>query len=954
MRGLLRAIYAAGSIGLITAGTLPAAAQNAYFSGSTTQIASTYLFSHPQGVALDANGDLFVADTGNKAVEEITLVGGVYQTPTVLPAPAGGYNELAAIAADVKGDVFVCDVLNDEVWEIPLSGGNYQTPVQLAAPAGGYNHPEGLAVDANNNVFVADATNNAVEEILSAGGYTSTQLIASGFNSPGAVAVDSNDDVYVGDYGDNHVWYVQFLTGTYQSQVAISVTFNHPEGLAFDLSGNLYVSDTHDSAIKELLASGGKIPTSSPTVLVLGSGFSLPVGVAVDANDNVIVGDYNAFTNGAVFRVAANSVNFGTVNIGTSLPPSFTIPFTFTSGGTIKAPVVLTLGATGLDFTGTGSGPCTTNGTSYAYVSGNTCTVTVQFAPKAPGLRLGAVQIEDSSGNPIATARLYGTGSGPQAVFPSNSTPAVVGSGFSYPNSVAVDGSSDVFVADNGSGDIAVKEIVAVGGKVSSGSTVNTVGSGFSTPFGVAVDGSGDVFVADYGTGAVDEIVAVGGQVSSSSAVVTVGSGFYRPSGVAVDGNGDVFVADYGHNAVKEILATGGQVSSSSTVVVVGNGFSEPWGVSVDGSGDVFVADQGNNAVKEIAAVNGQVSSSSTVNVVGGGFNQPSDVAVDASGDVFVADLDNNAVKEIVASGGQVSSGSTVVTLGSGFSMPLGVAVDANGNVFVADAGNGSVKEIPLATPPTIAFPTVTQEGTTDSVDGPLSATVANNGNTTLTFNLTGGDNPSVPTNFAWDDSSTCDQTNGSSSTAFTLDEGASCTVAVNFAPTTAGSPLTGNVTLTDNSLNAIAVTQQIPLSGTAVNITMTPAANTALPPGSVGTAYSGTTFAASGGSGSYTYSATGLPAGLILDSSSGALSGTPTAVANSASVTVTATDSSSSVQISQNYTITISQGTVTLSWTPPSSITYGTNLSQCSQRRPLWAGLPNRHRSVPPPTPLA
>ena len=93
MRGLLRAIYAAGSIGLMTAGTLQAAGQNAYFSGSTTQIASTYSFLNPQGVTVDANGDLFVADAGNNAIEEIVLLAGVYQTPTVLPAPSGGYNQ---------------------------------------------------------------------------------------------------------------------------------------------------------------------------------------------------------------------------------------------------------------------------------------------------------------------------------------------------------------------------------------------------------------------------------------------------------------------------------------------------------------------------------------------------------------------------------------------------------------------------------------------------------------------------------------------------------------------------------------------------------------------------------------------------------------------------------------------------------------------------------------------
>ena len=201
-RAPLLAICAAGSIGLLFVSPLSAVAQNAYFAGSTSQVASTYSFLNPQGVALDAKGDIFVVDTGNKAVEEIALVDSAYQTPAVLPVPAGGYSEPVGIAVDASGNAFVSDVLKDIVWEIPLSGGTYQNPVQLASPAGGYNHPEGLAVDANGNVFVADATNNAVEEIPASGGYASTVLVASGFNSPGAVAVDSIQSFALGDEMD--------------------------------------------------------------------------------------------------------------------------------------------------------------------------------------------------------------------------------------------------------------------------------------------------------------------------------------------------------------------------------------------------------------------------------------------------------------------------------------------------------------------------------------------------------------------------------------------------------------------------------------------------------------------------------------------------------------------------------------------------------------------------------
>ena len=133
-----------------------------------------------------------------------------------------------------------------------------------------------------------------------------------------------------------------------------------------------------------------------------------------------------------------------------------------------------------------------------------------------------------------------------------------------------------------------MKEILAAGGYT----TVNTLGSGFSGPDGVAVDGSGNVFVADTGNNAVKEILAAGGYTT----VNTLGSGFNQPFGVAVDGNGNVFVADTINSAVKEILAAGGY----TTVHTLGSGFSGPFGVAVDGSGNVFVADTNNNAVKKL------------------------------------------------------------------------------------------------------------------------------------------------------------------------------------------------------------------------------------------------------------------------------------------------------------------------------------------------------------------
>jgi hypothetical protein len=168
-----------------------------------------------------------------------------------------------------------------------------------------------------------------------------------------------------------------------------------------------------------------------------------------------------------------------------------------------------------------------------------------------------------------------------------------------------------------------------------------TLGTGFSSPAGVAVDGTGNVYVGDWGNNAVKEILAAGAYTT----VNTLGAGFNAPYGVAVDGSGNVFVADTGNNAVKEILVASGY----ATVNTLGSGFSWPTGVAVNNYGDVFITDTGNNAVKEIPP---GCAVPNCIETLGSGFSSPSGITLDGSGNLYVADWGNNAVKEILVVGG--------------------------------------------------------------------------------------------------------------------------------------------------------------------------------------------------------------------------------------------------------------------------------------------------------------
>jgi len=469
---------------------------------------------------------------------------------------------------------------------------------------------------------------------------------------------------------------------------------------------------------------------------------------------------------------------FGDVNVcpvgqTTPAPCSNTLSFTYniattTTFGTIQA---VTQGTTGLDFKLGSVNTCT--GTISA---GSTCTVNVTFAPLAPGLRMGAVQLFDIHGNLFANTPISGIGEGPAIAFGPGTQTTVPTSGLHYNVGTALDGAGNLYIADYVAGKVV---------KVTPGGVQTTVpATGLSAPIGVAVDGAGDVFIVDLNLPYAVEVTPSGVQTA-------VGSGLSYPIGIALDGAGDVFVGDQNNNRVVEVTPAGVQTT------VPASGLSQPWGVALDAQGDVFIADGGNKRVVEVTPSGVQTT------VPAAGLNQPYGVAVDAAGDVFIADPQNGRVVEITPSGVQTA-------LGGAFDYPSGVTVDGAGDVFVGDQGAGQVYEVTRSQPPSLTFDS-TNVGSI-SADSPQSFTIQNVGNQALDAISSGlvvnGPNfvqvpgPGAPVDCT---------------AAFALAPGAACNLSVSFEPQTAGNPLTSAAVFSDNALNANPAAQTIALSGTGV-----------------------------------------------------------------------------------------------------------------------------------------
>lgn len=559
--------------------------------------------------------------------------------------------------------------------------------------------------------------------------------------------------------------------------------------------------------------------TAGTSVLTLTAGSSATLGTATI----MITGTSGTLSSATSLFLTVNppsnsppsSGAFGTVNVGTTSSPS-SLTLTFAAAGTLGNIAVLTQGIANLDFANAGGGSCAI-GTAYA--ANATCTVDVTFTPRYTGIRYGAVVLTNASGNHLANLYLHGTGVGPQTTFIPG-TQTAVGSGFVSPQATATLGDGSVYVTDYGSGSNGALYF----DKFSNGTyTQSSISCTFRTPVGVAVDGSGTVYVADPGVPAVYKLIISNGNCSET----TIGSGFSKPWGVAVDGSGDVYITDLGTSAVyKETLQPNGSYVQSA----VDSGWLAPAAVAVDGSGDIDVADYGIPGVFMETPSGGSYRQTA----IGNGWTAPSGIGVDGVGNIYVSDSEKNiqeyggavpaaVFKEVYANGNYIQT-----PIGSGWAVPSGIGTDARGNIYVADNLRGVYKN-DFADPPTIGFANATNGAI--SSDTPKTVTVSNLGTAALQFSSV-----SYPTDFP---EAAGVPTDCASNTS--LASGESCTLSIEFLPTTAlgtntSLALAENVTITTNTLNTTGNQQTIPTTGTEVLPTGSVMLNVSSDPATAGT----------------------------------------------------------------------------------------------------------------------
>ncbi|MGB6688859.1 MAG: MBG domain-containing protein [Terracidiphilus sp.] len=839
----VRTAVCVAAVSAIFSGDCPA--QTAHFSGAIQVLGSG--FSSPGGVAVDANGNVYVANFAGPSVQEILAVNGSIPASPTIVTLSTAFQAPTNVAVDAEGDVFVTDGSNGTgpagaVYEIVAVNGSIPASPTIRTLGSGFNAPEGVAVDGSGNVFVADTYNNAVKEMLAVNGSVPTtptiNTLGSGFSQPAGVAVDGSGDVFVADSNNNAVKEMLAVSGSIPSTPTINTLgsgFNIPSDVAVDANGDVFVIDYGDNTLKEMLAVSGSIPASDPTIVTLGGGFNQPPAIGLDGSGDVFVAD---FGNNLVKEVTPPGGSFGEVNVGSASAAAVNLEFIFDTAGTLGSTSVVMQGKTGMDFSDAGGDTCLAN---TAYTAGESCQINVSFKPAAPGARHGAAELLDGSGNVLATGLVKGVGEGPEAGFryvygnaspPVAATTADITSGTYF----TVDDPGNILIANNQhsnpppvNGSVLV--IPASGGGYG---TPIVLGSSLPWPQGVAEDGAGNIYALidadanyDPGTGYVIEYPKIAGGYGAG---VTVASNLVYPNGLAMDGFGNLFYASYSDALITNPPNTGAVMelpwngTSYGSPVTLAGGLNFPAFLRMDWQGDLFVtvpedtnADANSGYVLELKKSGAGYASPSTVV---GGLNYVSGVAVDAGGSLLLMTFsaqnsgDSNLwdLLEIPITSGGAGTPVALATLPN----VQDVAVDSAGDIFLL-IYQTQVLEIPRSRAPALTFAS-TPFGQTSS-DSPQTVTLESIGNEELLFPApTSGSTPSIAPGFQLGSEETeCPMQTPGNATGH-VDPGSYCTLEVSFKPTMAGAN-SGTLVVTDNSLNATApnyAKQTIALSGTA------------------------------------------------------------------------------------------------------------------------------------------
>lgn len=281
--------------------------------GSTTAVSIGTGLSAPAGVAVDAAGDVLIADTGNDRIVEVPVVSGTLSNSAQIVAVSGkiagsALSSPEGVSVDAAGNLYIADTGNNRVVLVPWNG-SFETSAAMEIGSG-FKAPEAVEADDSGNVYIADSGNGKVERVPWPVSLGQVQLIAASLSGPSALALDASGSLYVVNAGNQQILRIPNESGSLVQNDAVDVTagIQAPWGLAMDGAGDLYVTDNTNAAAWEV--------TRTSTTLTFG--FVAPSGTSSEQDATVSSSGNEALTFNSPYYSASGATTDFTIGTTSS------------------------------------------------------------------------------------------------------------------------------------------------------------------------------------------------------------------------------------------------------------------------------------------------------------------------------------------------------------------------------------------------------------------------------------------------------------------------------------------------------------------------------------------------------------------------------------------------------------------------------------------------------------